>query len=311
MGNIHYVTYLSEIFTSQDLFLNRESQVVNGIKPFPSSSQVIIGIVVVVLFSPCRAWWSVGNGRGKWEWKRWKGKEKSGHCLRASFSMHSPDRAWCWQHNSRATWQLIGGERERGRMEMCLWEGFVCQWALAWTDWKSLSFSLSVIHTLFSSSFLSFFPSCGQFGAEGLEDAVIQKSCLQKLCVPMTPSFVLLCDCQSACVCVSESIQFSFPSVLCIFASDKFYSTFTFMHLADAFIQSELHSGYTFSQYVSMCVPWELNPQYFALLTHCSTAEPQEHTVQYFHRANKYHYFKFATFFSVFYRARLRKCYLK
>ncbi len=38
------------------------------------------------------------------------------------------------------------------------------------------------------------------------------------------------------------------------------------MHLADAFIQSDLHSDmYTF--FVSMCVPWELNPQPFALLT--------------------------------------------
>ncbi len=36
---------------------------------------------------------------------------------------------------------------------------------------------------------------------------------------------------------------------------------FTFMHLADAFIQSDLqlHSGYTF--FISMCVPWESNPQ--------------------------------------------------
>ncbi len=47
------------------------------------------------------------------------------------------------------------------------------------------------------------------------------------------------------------------------------------MHLADAFIQSDLvHSGYTFI--VSMCVPWELNPQSFVLLTQCSTTEPQE-----------------------------------
>ncbi len=36
-----------------------------------------------------------------------------------------------------------------------------------------------------------------------------------------------------------------------------------------------VHSGYTFS--VSLCVPWELNPQRFALLTQCSTTEPQEH----------------------------------
>ncbi len=31
--------------------------------------------------------------------------------------------------------------------------------------------------------------------------------------------------------------------------------------------------------FVSMCIPWELNPQPFALLTQCSTAEPQEHLV--------------------------------
>ncbi len=26
-----------------------------------------------------------------------------------------------------------------------------------------------------------------------------------------------------------------------------------------------------------LCVPWELNPQPFALLTQCSTTDPQEH----------------------------------
>ncbi len=54
--------------------------------------------------------------------------------------------------------------------------------------------------------------------------------------------------------------------------------TFTFMHLADAFIQNDLllHSGYTF---LSVFVPWELNPQPFALLTQCSTTEPQEHII--------------------------------
>ncbi len=50
--------------------------------------------------------------------------------------------------------------------------------------------------------------------------------------------------------------------------------TFTFMHLADAFIQNDL-------QYIRvMHVPWELNPQPFALLTQCSTTEPQEHSQQ-------------------------------
>ncbi len=35
-----------------------------------------------------------------------------------------------------------------------------------------------------------------------------------------------------------------------------------------------VHSGYTF--FISMCVPWELNPQPFALLTQCSTTESQD-----------------------------------
>ncbi len=50
--------------------------------------------------------------------------------------------------------------------------------------------------------------------------------------------------------------------------------TFTFMHLADTFIQSDL-------QYIQvMHVPWELNPQHFVLLTQRSTTEPQEHSQQ-------------------------------
>ncbi len=34
-----------------------------------------------------------------------------------------------------------------------------------------------------------------------------------------------------------------------------------------------VHSTYTF--FVHMCVPWELNPQPFVLLTQCSTTEPK------------------------------------
>ncbi len=32
--------------------------------------------------------------------------------------------------------------------------------------------------------------------------------------------------------------------------------------------------------FVSMCVPWELNPQPFALKTQCSTTEPQEQSME-------------------------------
>ncbi len=48
----------------------------------------------------------------------------------------------------------------------------------------------------------------------------------------------------------------------------------TFMHLADAFIQCIQVMHF----FVSMCVPWEVNPRRFALLTQSSTTEPQEHS---------------------------------
>ncbi len=54
------------------------------------------------------------------------------------------------------------------------------------------------------------------------------------------------------------------------------------MQLADAFIQSDLQCNLLQAIHfilflISMCVPWELNPQPLALLTQCSTTEPQEH----------------------------------
>ncbi len=56
------------------------------------------------------------------------------------------------------------------------------------------------------------------------------------------------------------------------------------MHLADAFIQSDLvQSGYNF--FLSVCVSWELNPRPFALLMQCSTTEPQEqHIINFSHK---------------------------
>ncbi len=48
------------------------------------------------------------------------------------------------------------------------------------------------------------------------------------------------------------------------------------MHLADAFVQSDLQWIQVIHFIVSMCVPWESNPQPFALLTQCSSTEQQE-----------------------------------
>ncbi len=50
--------------------------------------------------------------------------------------------------------------------------------------------------------------------------------------------------------------------------------TFTFMHLADAFIQSDLQAIHLYCQYVCSL---GIEPTTFALLTQCSTTEPQEH----------------------------------
>ncbi len=41
------------------------------------------------------------------------------------------------------------------------------------------------------------------------------------------------------------------------------------MHLTDTFIQSNVQCIQDKNFFVSMCVPWELNPQPFALLTQC------------------------------------------
>ncbi len=49
------------------------------------------------------------------------------------------------------------------------------------------------------------------------------------------------------------------------------------MHLADAFIQSDLQCIQAIHFFISTCVPWEMNPQSIVLLTQCSTTEPQEY----------------------------------
>ncbi len=51
---------------------------------------------------------------------------------------------------------------------------------------------------------------------------------------------------------------------------------FSFMHLTEAFIQSNLQCIQAIQFFISMCVLWELNPQPFALLTQWFTTEPQE-----------------------------------
>ncbi len=85
---------------------------------------------------------------------------------------------------------------------------------------------------------------------------------------------------EQKCIPVSKEILSS-TTVFNIYNNNNkcFYSillSFTFMYLADTFIQSDLQCIQAIIIF-STCVPWELNPQTFALLTQCSTTEPQQH----------------------------------
>ncbi len=50
---------------------------------------------------------------------------------------------------------------------------------------------------------------------------------------------------------------------------------FTFMHL-QTLLSKATYSAFRLYIFVSVYVPWELNPQPFVLLTQCSTTEPQD-----------------------------------
>ncbi len=81
--------------------------------------------------------------------------------------------------------------------------------------------------------------------------------------ISLTSSNIMLCVC-------SYSVRFQHQVSFTLFMRNYTRrGKHTFMHLADAFIQSRLYI-------ICICVPWELNPQPFALLTQCSTTEPQD-----------------------------------
>jgi len=135
-----------------------------------------------------------------------------------------------------AGWPGSWWGKKRGRMEMCLWEGFVCQWALAWTDWKSLSFSLShsqSFHFQLSPTLSLLWPILCQ-GTWGCCHSKILSSkalysCDSKrcppvwlsecMCVRMRVYSAFLLSCTQFCVCVSVLVW------VCG-ALDTFYSTF-------------------------------------------------------------------------------------
>ncbi len=63
----------------------------------------------------------------------------------------------------------------------------------------------------------------------------------------------------------------------CCCCFTKYFQHLHLCILADGFIQSNLQCIQVIHLLSVLCVPWELNPQPFALLTQCSTTEPQEH----------------------------------
>ncbi len=71
-------------------------------------------------------------------------------------------------------------------------------------------------------------------------------------------------------------------SYLCMNEWQRCAFSFTFMHLADTFIQSDLQCIQAIHVYDYVC-SLESNPQPFALLTQCSTTEPQEHFTTHTH----------------------------
>ncbi len=63
----------------------------------------------------------------------------------------------------------------------------------------------------------------------------------------------------------------------CIYCPSAWKTHSTFMHLADAFIQSDLQCIQVIHFYCLYVCFLGIEPTTFALLTQCSTTEPQEH----------------------------------
>ncbi len=70
--------------------------------------------------------------------------------------------------------------------------------------------------------------------------------------------------------CLAERSQLFSLSHKAIVWFQKSY-TFTFMHLADAFIQSDSWCIHAIHIFVSICVPWESNPQPLRCSNHWAT----------------------------------------
>ncbi len=90
-------------------------------------------------------------------------------------------------------------------------------------------------------------------------------------CLHWFKQYIYLSVCLSVCLSLCMSLCLSLCLSVCLSVSGNsfrpalyyVYVTFTFMHLADAFIQSDLQYIQVIHFLVSTCVPWESNPQPF------------------------------------------------
>ncbi len=90
----------------------------------------------------------------------------------------------------------------------------------------------------------------------------------------------LLCVCMSACVCVggytwmapqmAATVLCSSVCVQFLLVFPVYLFTFTFIHLADAFIQSDLQCIQAIHLYCQYVCSLGIEPRAFALLTQCS-----------------------------------------
>ncbi len=127
---------------------------------------------------------------------------------------------------------------------------------------------------MFMMNFHKIYIACGLVFTS-LHDIDLWKYCFVGTASPFKANHIIFIHCDTAAVW-AVSFIWSDYNLVYIGMEGTFTDIYAFSR---RFYPKRLtvHSGYTF--FVSMCVPWELNPQPFALLTQCSTTEPQEHSI--------------------------------
>ncbi len=78
-----------------------------------------------------------------------------------------------------------------------------------------------------------------------------------------------------------------FKKCMCIYI----YTYIYIYAFSRCFYPKRLTIAFRLYIFVSMCVPWESNPQPFALLTQCSTTEPHRNTYTYIYSVGESYFY--------------------